>query len=116
MIQDHNVWKNQNFWETTFYQDVQQQIKALYTPRYNTLNYGRPSALEIAAEQMRQAPSMTSEHKLEMINCEESTLYSQAIHYANRMVSLLIPLEINLHGVTQRNAINLEDDRKVSNR
>lgn len=32
-IQDHSVWKNQQFWEAAFYQDVQTQIKALYLPR-----------------------------------------------------------------------------------
>lgn len=32
-IQDHPVWKNQQFWESAFYQDVQTQIKALYLPR-----------------------------------------------------------------------------------
>lgn len=32
-IQDHPVWKSQQFWEASFYQDVQAQIKALYLPR-----------------------------------------------------------------------------------
>lgn len=32
-IQDHRVWKNQQFWEAAFYQDVQTQIKSLYLPR-----------------------------------------------------------------------------------
>lgn len=35
-IQDHPVWKNQQFWESAFYQDVQTQIKALYLPRVPT--------------------------------------------------------------------------------
>lgn len=30
----------------------------------------------------------------ELIANEESTLYSQAIHYANRMVYLLVPLDV----------------------
>lgn len=34
-IQDHSVWKSQQFWESAFYQDVQMQIKALYLPRAN---------------------------------------------------------------------------------
>lgn len=34
-IQDHPVWKSQQFWESAFYQDVQAQIKALYLPRAN---------------------------------------------------------------------------------
>lgn len=32
-IQDHAVWKSQQFWEAAFYQDVQTQIKLLYLPR-----------------------------------------------------------------------------------
>ena len=36
---------------------------------------------------------MTIEQRLELEANEESTIYSQAIHYANRMVYLLIPLE-----------------------
>ena len=85
-IQDHPVWKNQQFWESAFYQDVQTQIKALYLPRLpqieNTYPYWKhengklsptssrdsiisrvsrvqePSALEIAAEQMRLLTNM----------------------------------------------------------
>lgn len=34
-IQDHRVWKRQQFWEAAFYQDVQTQIKALYLPQTN---------------------------------------------------------------------------------
>ena len=51
------------------------------------------SVLEIAAQQMRRWPSMTIDQRLELEANEESTIYSQAIHYANRMVYLLIPLE-----------------------
>ncbi|XP_052066679.1 myotubularin-related protein 13-like isoform X4 [Mytilus californianus] len=50
-------------------------------------------ALEIAAEQLRIWPSLTKEKKEEMINNEESTVYSQAIHYANRMVYMRVPLD-----------------------
>ena len=49
--------------------------------------------LEIAAQQMRRWPSMTSDQRVEREANEESTIYSQAIHYANRMVYLMIPLE-----------------------
>ncbi|XP_054263415.1 myotubularin-related protein 13 [Macrosteles quadrilineatus] len=114
-IQEHAVWRNQQFWEASFYQDVQRDIKALYlnsnesshlsvSPReikeFNwkdrkTLGRAQePSALEIAAEQMRTWNSMDPEKQAQLVNSEESTLYSQAIHYANRMVSLLVPLDI----------------------
>lgn len=42
---------------------------------------------------MRVWPNLTEENKLEMVKNEESTVYSQAIHYANRMVYLRIPLD-----------------------
>lgn len=29
-IQDHPIWANQQFWEATFYSEVQNQIRALY--------------------------------------------------------------------------------------
>lgn len=32
-IQEHAVWQNQQFWEAAFYQDVQKDIKSLYTSR-----------------------------------------------------------------------------------
>lgn len=51
------------------------------------------SVLEITAQQMRRWPTMTPEQRQEREANEESTIYSQAIHYANRMVYLLIPLE-----------------------
>ena len=51
------------------------------------------TVLEIAAEQMRLWASLGPEDQKEFESNEESTIYSQAIHYANRMVYLLIPLE-----------------------
>lgn len=148
-IQDHPVWKSQQFWEAAFYQDVQTQIKALYLPRpsaaashliENNYSYARnrvspsnsrdlkdyrasilsrvqePSALEIAAEQMRLHSSIDPSKLREFINSEESTLYSQAIHYANRMVSLLIPPDVTAGGKVQKIDHHLDDDTSVSNR
>ncbi|XP_055715970.1 myotubularin-related protein 13 [Phlebotomus papatasi] len=141
-IQDHPVWKNQQFWEAAFYQDVQTQIKALYltrsssgsdnvyatwktengkkspssSPEYRLSRIQEPSALEIAAEQMRIWPSYESPKQGELIKSEESTLYSQAIHYANRMVSLLIPPDVNIGGKVQKLDVHgVEDDTSVSN-
>lgn len=75
-IQDHPIWKNLQFWESTFYQDVQAQIKALYM-QHRRLNENNkesncilddvpleePSALEITAEQMRKFPTIEDEQK-----------------------------------------------------
>lgn len=143
-IQDHPVWKSQQFWEAAFYQDVQTQIKALYLPRTNNVNshhldnnyaYTRnrvnspsefrasmlskaqePSALEIAAEQMRLHATIDPVKLRELISSEESTLYSQAIHYANRMVALLIPPDVTTGGRVQKIDHHLDDDTSVSNR
>ena len=42
---------------------------------------------------MRLAPTLDPEKIRELVNSEESTLYSQAIHYAYRMVYMLVPLD-----------------------
>ncbi|XP_037871165.1 myotubularin-related protein 5 isoform X2 [Bombyx mori] len=126
-IQEHPVWTSQQFWEAAFYQDVQKDIKALYlpspthhprvpTPRddedyISLLKAQEPSALEIAAEQMRLWPSLSPEKQKELIASEESTLYSQAIHYANRMVYLLLPLE----GAGRRADVRGDDVDRASN-
>ncbi|CAL1263777.1 unnamed protein product [Larinioides sclopetarius] len=75
-------------------------------------NLGRQpehSALEIAAEQMRLWPTFTPEHQKELMNNEESTVYSQAIHYANRMVALRVPLDVS------KSAKNANDLERESN-
>ncbi|XP_052225213.1 myotubularin-related protein 13-like isoform X3 [Dreissena polymorpha] len=50
-------------------------------------------ALDIAAEQLRIWSTLTEAQQQEMINNEESTVYSQAIHYANRIVYMRVPLD-----------------------
>jgi len=35
-IQDHPVWASQQFWEAAFYTDVQEQIRQLYLPQYES--------------------------------------------------------------------------------
>ncbi|XP_044003006.1 myotubularin-related protein 13 isoform X2 [Aphidius gifuensis] len=71
-----------------------------------------PSALEIAAEQMRLWPSIDSDKQKEFITSEEGTMYSQAIHYANRMVYLLVPLDISAKSHKQDHVV---DDERASN-
>lgn len=131
-IQEHGVWQNQQFWEAAFYQDVQKDIKSLYmqgisptSPRemvdsvgWNRLARRGPaseaSALEIAAEQMRLWAGVEADKRRELISSEESTLYSQAIHYANRMVYLLIPLDVaggQKHSTTRTNDHHDHDER-----
>ena len=33
-VQEHAVWSNPQFWEATFYNDVQREIRQLYLPQY----------------------------------------------------------------------------------
>uniref|UniRef100_A0A3B3B4P7 SET binding factor 2 n=1 Tax=Oryzias melastigma TaxID=30732 RepID=A0A3B3B4P7_ORYME len=90
-IQDHPVWTNQQFWECTFYSEVQSQIRSLYlnTPEEK----GGQTAMDLAAEQLRLWPSLSKEKQQELVKNEESTVFSQAIHYASLMVYLLVPLD-----------------------
>ncbi|CAB1445379.1 unnamed protein product, partial [Pleuronectes platessa] len=109
-IQDHPIWTNQQFWEATFYSEVQSQIRALYlsmaeekggiTARLKDATAapaaGRDdeqTAMDLAAEQLRSWPSLSKERQQELVKNEESTVFSQAIHYASLMVYLLVPLD-----------------------
>uniref|UniRef100_A0A8C6SXU6 SET binding factor 2 n=1 Tax=Neogobius melanostomus TaxID=47308 RepID=A0A8C6SXU6_9GOBI len=89
-IQDHPIWTNQQFWEATFYSEVQGQIRALYL---NTPEKGNQTAMDLAAEQLRCWPNLSKEKQHELVKNEESTVFSQAIHYASLMVYLLVPLD-----------------------
>lgn len=51
------------------------------------------SALELASEQTRLWPTLSKESQQERVQKEESTVFSQAIHYASRMSYLLLPLD-----------------------
>jgi len=51
------------------------------------------SALDLASEQSRLWPTLGKERQCERVQKEESTVFSQAIHYANRMSYLLLPLD-----------------------
>uniref|UniRef100_A0A673CXR3 SET binding factor 2 n=1 Tax=Sphaeramia orbicularis TaxID=375764 RepID=A0A673CXR3_9TELE len=106
-IQDHPIWTNQQFWEATFYSEVQGQIRALYlnTPEKGSItarlkdSVSAPvkdddqTAMDLAAEQLRSWPSLSKEKQQELVKNEESTVFSQAIHYASLMVYLLVPLD-----------------------
>ena len=71
------------------------------------IQIGERTALEIASEQIRIWPQLGSEVQEELIQNEESIVYSQAIHYANRMVCMRVPLDIS-KGL--KNSISMEGD------
>nr|XP_033783896.1 myotubularin-related protein 13 isoform X1 [Geotrypetes seraphini] len=97
-VQEHTIWTNQQFWETTFYNDVQNQVRSLYLTAKED-NHGtqlkqqEKTVMDLAAEQLRLWPTFSKEKQLELIQSEESTVFSQAIHFANLMVYLLVPLD-----------------------
>ncbi|XP_075044599.1 myotubularin-related protein 13 isoform X2 [Mixophyes fleayi] len=117
-VQDHTIWTNQQFWETTFYNDVQNQVRALYLTSKNG-NQGSSSApkengvesagqentvMDLAAEQLRLWPSLGKQQQLELVQNEESTVFSQAIHFSNLMVYLLVPLDTSKNKLLRTSA------------
>ncbi|KAE8616937.1 hypothetical protein XENTR_v10008927 [Xenopus tropicalis] len=119
-VQEHVVWTNMQFWEAMFYGDVQNHIRALYSsPEDTTTNMDEfeeeeRSALELAADQCRLWPTLPREKQLELIQKEESTVFSQAIHYANRMSYLLLPLDTSKNRML-RGGAGLGDTESVTN-
>ncbi|XP_077399746.1 myotubularin-related protein 5 isoform X2 [Vanacampus margaritifer] len=124
-VQEHTVWTNMQFWEAMFYSDVQNHIKALYletedgehpnhTEQQEGSGGGREiSALELASEQSRLWPMLGKEMQTERVQKEESTVFSQAIHYANRMSYLLLPLDTSKNRLLRSSGLG--DVESVSN-
>ncbi|XP_013849436.1 myotubularin-related protein 5 isoform X5 [Sus scrofa] len=102
-VQEHVVWSTPQFWEAMFYGDVQTHIRALYLEPAEDRDPSQVgeapaqedqrSALDVASEQRRLWPTLSREKQQELVQKEESTVFSQAIHYANRMSYLLLPLD-----------------------
>ncbi|XP_029901720.1 myotubularin-related protein 5 isoform X3 [Myripristis murdjan] len=124
-VQEHMVWTNMQFWEAMFYSDVQNHIRALYLevddgePHANSSQEqqdgGREvvSALELASEQSRLWPTLSKDMQTERVQKEESTVFSQAIHYANRMSYLLLPLDTSKNRLLRSSGLG--DVESVSN-
>ncbi|XP_026217915.1 myotubularin-related protein 5 isoform X4 [Anabas testudineus] len=124
-VQEHMLWTNMQFWEAMFYSDVQNHIRALYLEtedggQQNNLEQQdgsssrrEISALELASEQNRLWPTLSKEMQAERVQKEESTVFSQAIHYANRMSYLLLPLDTSKNRLLR--STGLGDVESVSN-
>uniref|UniRef100_A0A4W5P668 SET binding factor 2 n=1 Tax=Hucho hucho TaxID=62062 RepID=A0A4W5P668_9TELE len=121
-VQDHPIWTNQQFWEATFYSEVQNQIRALYLTapedklgitarlKQGPLPPAAPSAsdrtaMDLAAEQLRAWPCLSKEQQQELVKNEESTVFSQAIHYASLLVYLLVPLDTSKNKLLRANPV-----------
>ncbi|XP_036373424.1 myotubularin-related protein 5 [Megalops cyprinoides] len=116
-VQEHMVWTNMQFWEAMFYSDVQNHIRALYL-EVNENEQPIPeeearSALEIASAQLRLWPTLCKDKQQELVQKEESTVFSQAIHYANRMSYLLLPLDTSKNRLLRSSGLG--DVESVSN-
>ncbi|XP_034272963.1 myotubularin-related protein 13 isoform X2 [Pantherophis guttatus] len=116
-VQDHPIWANQQFWETTFYSDVENQIRSLYlsTKEDNhpqhlkqkekfSEDQGEKTAMDLAAEQLRLWPTLNKETQQQLVQSEESMVFSQAIHFANLMVYLLVPLDTSKNKLLRMSA------------
>ncbi|XP_063316522.1 myotubularin-related protein 5 isoform X2 [Pelmatolapia mariae] len=124
-VQEHMVWTNMQFWEAMFYSDVQNHIRHLYLEtedggQHNNLeqhvassNRREIGALELASEQSRLWPTLSKEMQMERVQKEESTVFSQAIHYANRMSYLLLPLDTSKNRLLRSSGLG--DVESVSN-
>uniref|UniRef100_A0A2K6FBQ7 SET binding factor 2 n=1 Tax=Propithecus coquereli TaxID=379532 RepID=A0A2K6FBQ7_PROCO len=117
-VQDHPIWTNQQFWETTFYNAVQEQVRSLYlsakednhAPHLKQKDklpddqYQERTAMDLAAEQLRLWPTLSKSTQQELVQHEESTVFSQAIHFANLMVNLLVPLDTSKNKLLRTSA------------
>uniref|UniRef100_A0A8C3B2N4 SET binding factor 1 n=1 Tax=Cyclopterus lumpus TaxID=8103 RepID=A0A8C3B2N4_CYCLU len=110
-VQEHMVWTTMQFWEAMFYSDVQNHIRALYLETDE--GEQEISALDLASEQSRLWPTLSKEMQTERVQKEESTVFSQAIHYANRMSYLLLPLDTSKNRLLR--TTGLADVESVSN-
>ncbi|XP_077770079.1 myotubularin-related protein 5 isoform X2 [Canis aureus] len=116
-VQEHVVWSTPQFWEAMFYGDVQTHIRALYlepAEDQDHLQEDERSALDVASEQRRLWPTLSREKQQELVQKEESTVFSQAIHYANRMSYLLLPLDSSKNRLLRERA-GLGDLESASN-
>uniref|UniRef100_A0A4W5P651 SET binding factor 2 n=1 Tax=Hucho hucho TaxID=62062 RepID=A0A4W5P651_9TELE len=109
-VQDHPIWTNQQFWEATFYSEVQNQIRALYLTAPEdklgiTASASDRTAMDLAAEQLRAWPCLSKEQQQELVKNEESTVFSQAIHYASLLVYLLVPLDTSKNKLLRANPV-----------
>uniref|UniRef100_A0A5F8HJ62 SET binding factor 2 n=1 Tax=Monodelphis domestica TaxID=13616 RepID=A0A5F8HJ62_MONDO len=103
-VQDHPIWTNQQFWETTFYNNVQNQVRSLYLSLCDPGTDQEKTAMDLAAEQLRLWPTLSKEMQQELVQKEESTVFSQAIHFANLMVNLLVPLDTSKNKLLRTSA------------
>ncbi|KAJ6665143.1 hypothetical protein lerEdw1_005374 [Lerista edwardsae] len=60
--------------------------------------------MDLAAEQLRTWPTLSKETQHQLVQSEESMVFSQAIHFANLMVYLLVPLDTSKNKLLRTSA------------
>ena len=105
-LQDHTIWNNISFWEASFYHDVCRDVSALYSTNKTS---DASHHLEVVAHQLKliHEGRLTEDQIQEHAQNEEKTLFSQAVHFSNRIVSLKIPLDVGCSERSARNAAML---------
>ncbi|XP_033127612.1 myotubularin-related protein 13-like isoform X3 [Anneissia japonica] len=130
-VQDHPVWATLSFWENAFYAEVEKGVTQLYISAPSTDNKAndcdtgiidtsqnglksneimrssRQSPLEVSAERLKLWPDIGDEDKSVLMSNEEGIVYSQAIHFANHMVCMRVPLDTKKRLV---NSISMEGE------
>lgn len=92
-LQEHDIWGRIGFWESCFYADVQKDLIGLYRSELHETPTAS-DALEIAAQQLPKLVAMSPDDVATRLSNENSTVYSQLIHYASRMVYLRLPMDV----------------------
>ncbi|CAK8676970.1 unnamed protein product [Clavelina lepadiformis] len=121
VIQDHPVWSTSGFWEKAFFSDVQEEIYRLYnstekatvskfatsssnassisTPKHlddsdlNDIENHSWRCMKIAAIQLENWKEHSSTQQQNISAAEEGVVFSQAMHVAQQMVFMLVPLD-----------------------
>lgn len=109
MIQEHGVWKNQQFWESVFYSEVEKEIKKLYLPPSEISPYSNQSTGSrlSASEQIHPHNSpanSTSFRSISTSNLHNNMTSTNTNHLLNNnMVKLK---SIDHHSIMPRNTLN----------
>uniref|UniRef100_A0AAF5I3S7 UDENN domain-containing protein n=2 Tax=Strongyloides stercoralis TaxID=6248 RepID=A0AAF5I3S7_STRER len=138
-LQNHDVWKNQKFWEIAFFHDVHQQLRRFYISKeiettisfpdnlkydetefacpfslHNCLDtwnlFDKPTAMDVMASRIKRNIKLTDIEIENLKNEEEAIIYGQAKHYINLMTYMIVPLNISQQDKSFKNEKILQND------
>nr|CAB3265877.1 myotubularin-related protein 13-like [Phallusia mammillata] len=121
VVQEHPVWSSSAFWENAFFDDIQNAIQKLYVNKLESstqktksritsptkspllkakmalkegnLKRDNQLCMEIAAIELQDWENRSPTQQEEDCSSEEGVVFSQAMHNAQRMVFMLVPLD-----------------------